>query len=304
MEKNSPHFNDLVSIIIPTYKRSDSLYIAINSVLNQTHTPIEIIVVDDNGKNHHTENIELGLSTLIENKKIKFIKHEINRGACLTRNTGASNARGKYISFLDDDDFYETDKIEKQLDFLKQNPQMSACICAIFRVDAKNNPIASDENFPRGTTLKEAIWNGNFFTSMLMIKKEVFDHLKGFSDIPRFQDKYFIYKFLKNKHKVGILNKQLLTLVEHQNERISFSSSNKVVSALETLHNFEKEHKTLFNKKEWKHIKHRFYYMKAYSQLTGGFIDRFKAIGNILNCIPYYSGKFNILKLMFKALIP
>lgn len=304
MEKNSQHSNELVSVVIPTYKRSDSLHTAIDSVLNQTYTPIEIIVVDDNGKNEYTKKTEESLLPYIEKNQITFIKHEVNKGGCFARNTGALNANGEYLSFLDDDDFYEIDKIEKQLHFLKQNSELSACLCAMFRIDENHKQISSKENFPRGITLKDAIWDGNFFTSMLMIKKEVFDQLEGFSDIPRFQDKYFIFKFLKNNYNVGILDEQLLTLVEHQSERISLTSSEKVVNALEILHNFEKENKNLFSKKEWKHIVHRFYYMKAYNQLSGGFFNRLKAMGNILNSIPYYTGQFNILKLFLRTLIP
>lgn len=304
MENNSQHHKELISVIIPTYKRSDRILIAINSVLEQTYTPIEIIIVDDNGNNEFTETTELKLTPYIESKQIKYIKHATNKGGCLARNTGALHATGKYISFLDDDDFYETTKIEKQYIYLKNNTHLNACLCAMYRVDQNNTLIKSNENFPRGITLKEAVLNGNFFTSMLMIESEVFNKLSGFSNIPRFQDKYFIYKFLKNEYKFGILDEQLLTLVEHSQDRISLSSSSKIINALDTLHLFESNHQHLFSKKEWKYIKHRYYYMKAYNQTSGGISSRMSALLNIIQSITYYTGDFNVLKTFIKIFIP
>lgn len=305
MENNSQHHKELISVVIPTYKRSDRILKAINSVLDQTYSPIEIIIIDDNGCNEFTKTTELKLAPYIESKQIKYIKHTTNQGGCLARNTGALSAIGKYISFLDDDDFYEPTKIEKQYNYLKVNTHLTACLCAMYRVDEKNTSIKSNENFPRGNTLKEAILNGNFFTSMLMIESNAFKNLNGFSNIPRFQDKYFIYKFLKNEYKLGILNEQLLTLVEHSSERISLTGSGKVISAIEILHLFENENQHLFTKKEWKYIKHRYFYMKAYNLLHKKTINnRINAFKNIVKTIPYYAGEIKNLKLLFRIFTP
>jgi len=294
----------IVSVIIPTYKRSLRLPIAIESVLNQTYRPVEIIVVDDNGDNEYRIETKSVLEKYISQNKITYIEHKTNKGGCAARNTGASSAKGEYIAFLDDDDFYEPTKIEEQINFLKNNKNLDACMCSMYRIYENNQQIESRENIARGETLKEAILDGNVFTSMLLIKKEVFFKIGGFSEIPRFQDKYFHYKFLENGYRIGILNKQLLTLVEHSEERISLVASNKVIISLNKLHEFEIKYKTLFDNKEWKFIMNRFYYEKAYDQVKGDFKQKINAIINIFKSLPYFTGQFNYLILFIKVLTP
>lgn len=99
---NSTNRKDLVSVIIPTYNRPQSLLDAIQSVLNQTYDNFEIIVVNDAG-----EDVESKVRSF-KDKRIKYIVHEKNKGLAGARNTGLNYAKGKYVSFLDDDDiFYE-----------------------------------------------------------------------------------------------------------------------------------------------------------------------------------------------------
>ena len=108
--------NSLVSVIIPTYKRSNYILRAINSILNQTYKNIEIIVIDDNEVDDEfskiTQNI---LKKLIDSKQIIYIKHTTNKGISAARNTGIKMASGDYIAFLDDDDEFVPNKTELQL---------------------------------------------------------------------------------------------------------------------------------------------------------------------------------------------
>ena len=186
----------MVSVVIPTYKRSTRLATAINSLLNQTYAFVEIIVVDDNDDETYRKDSYNVLKPYIEEHKIVYISQNKNMGGCKTRNTGAFIAKGEFLTFLDDDDFYEPTKIEKQVRFLENNPHLDACACSMFRVDENGKFIVSDENYPRGKNLKDAILKGNLFTGMLMIKTNVFKELNGFSEIPRFQDKFFHLKLL------------------------------------------------------------------------------------------------------------
>ncbi len=294
----------LVSVIIPTYKRSFRLAIAVDSVLNQTYKNIEIIVVDDNNDDQYKVQTRQELDEYISNKKIRYISHEINRGGCVARNTGGFEAKGNFIAFLDDDDFYEPNKIEEQLNFLNQNKSLDACICSMYRVDEDNISIVSRENDARGSTLKEALLDGNVFTSMIFIKRDLFIKLGGFSEIPRYQDRFFHLKFLLSGHKLGVLNKQLLTLVEHSETRISFTNAKNAVDSLNLLHKIEIENKELFDKKEWNRIKYRFYYEKAYNRATGNSIQKVKALLNMLQSLTY-SPKYNeVIKLLIKISTP
>ena len=104
----------LVSVIIPTYKRSDFLCTTIDSVLAQTYPNIEIIVVDDNGLGTTFQQAtEKRLLPYIRMKQINYICHEVNKNGSAARNTGFRASHCEYINFLDDDDELLLEKIDK-----------------------------------------------------------------------------------------------------------------------------------------------------------------------------------------------
>lgn len=108
-----------VSVIITTYNRADILPRAVNSVLAQTCTDYEIIIVDDSSQDDTREVIQ-GFSDL----RIRPIIHETNRGAAAARNTGIANSRGEYVAFLDDDDECTPNRLADQVSILDSRPDV------------------------------------------------------------------------------------------------------------------------------------------------------------------------------------
>lgn len=112
-----------VSVIMPTYKGNENIIYSIESVLKQTYKNIELIVVDDNGRNSpeqkKTENL---VSKYFSDSRFKYIIHEENKNGSSARNTGIKISSGSYISFLDDDDIFVDDKIEMQINYFKSLP--------------------------------------------------------------------------------------------------------------------------------------------------------------------------------------
>lgn len=109
-----------VSIILPTYNGANRIKNAIESVLVQTYDHWELLVVDD-GSSDDTERIVEELAE--KNNRIRYIKNEKNLGIQKTLNRGMKEARGEYIARIDDDDSWICkDKLEKQVEFLKNNP--------------------------------------------------------------------------------------------------------------------------------------------------------------------------------------
>ena len=107
--------NPLVSVIVPTYKRKDTLRSSLDSLLSQSYSPVEIIVVDDNADiewNNHVQNI------LKEYPSVVYICNSKNLGSAESRNVGIRAAKGDYITFLDDDDIYLPEKIDNQLQYM------------------------------------------------------------------------------------------------------------------------------------------------------------------------------------------
>lgn len=106
----------LVSIIMPSFNTALYIKETIKSVLNQTYTNWELIIVDDCS----TDNTDEILST-INDKRIRYFKNEKNSGAAVSRNKALLEARGQWIAFLDSDDLWMPEKLEKQINFMEQN---------------------------------------------------------------------------------------------------------------------------------------------------------------------------------------
>ncbi len=110
----------LVSVVIPTYNRTKSTIEAIESVLAQTYSHVEVIIVDDGSTDGSREVVERFVSQKVKEHYRIVVLSQPNRGASVARNAGIAEARGKYIGFLDSDDVWEPEKLEWQLRALAQ----------------------------------------------------------------------------------------------------------------------------------------------------------------------------------------
>ena len=114
-----PFKSPRVTVVIPTYNRGDLLPRAVNSVLAQTYSDFELILVDDCSFDNTQDVIHD-----FEDPRIRSIRHEVNRGAAATRNTGIAHARGEYIAYLDDDDECTSNRLADQVALLDSGPDI------------------------------------------------------------------------------------------------------------------------------------------------------------------------------------
>src|SRR5262245_35235747 len=112
-----------VSVIIPTHNRAHFLRGAIFSVLNQTFQDFEIIIVDD-ASNDTTSQVVGSF----DDKRLRYVRHETNKGGSAARNTGILASKSEYIAFLDDDDEWLPEKLAKQMDVLIGSPPEVGCV--------------------------------------------------------------------------------------------------------------------------------------------------------------------------------
>lgn len=122
----------LVSVIITTYRNEAYLPRAVESVLYQTYQNIELIVVDDNQPG--TEERCRTEAVMAQYPQAVYIRHPENRNGAAARNTGINVSRGKYIAFLDNDDFYFSTHIADCVDALAHNPACSAVLCGVIKI--------------------------------------------------------------------------------------------------------------------------------------------------------------------------
>ena len=108
---------ELVSIIMPSYNTGRFIKETIESVLAQSYSAWELIIVDDCS----TDDTDDVVNQYLVDERIRYIKNDTNCGAAVSRNRALREAKGKWIAFLDSDDLWETDKLQKQILFMKNN---------------------------------------------------------------------------------------------------------------------------------------------------------------------------------------
>jgi glycosyltransferase involved in cell wall biosynthesis len=158
-----------ISVIIPCYNRAHLLQRAINSVLEQTYQDFQLIIVDDCSKDN-TESVV----TTFNDPRIRYFRHEHNKGAPATRNTGLSQSSGDYIAFLDSDDAWLPTKLEEQMAaFENEAKECGLVFCRLLKegVESKSPPALNDN----ATWQKILVSNfvGTFSTPL--IRKKCFE---------------------------------------------------------------------------------------------------------------------------------
>ena len=224
----------LVSVIIPTYKRSKSLNRAIESVQNQTYPNIEIIVVDDNGKGtEYQKETEKSLEEYIITGRIKYIPHDINRNGSAARNTGFEHSKGEYINFLDDDDVFLPEKIERQVEVLENSDEKfgaTYCNSLIKRIQniTKRKINICTKSLLNGNICREYLMNEcPFNSSTILFRRSAIEVLKGFDDtFVRHQDYELLTRFFVH-YEIISTGKEPLVVYDTTNDRGNVPSPEK-----------------------------------------------------------------------------
>ncbi|WP_298472006.1 glycosyltransferase [uncultured Psychrobacillus sp.] len=225
--------SQLISAIITTYKR-DKKYLkrAILSVLNQTYTNFELIIVDDNGQNEFQYIVEETIKEINPNVHIKVIKHEQNMGAQVARNNGIRSANGKFIAFLDDDDEWIENKLDLQLKKFNTNNKLGLVYCwyNICKNNEKTKKIRKpSKNLRKGI---RDLLRTNFIgsTSFPLIKKECFDKVGLFDETLKAKQDYDMWLRICKEYQIDFVEVPLCNYYIHSDERITSNVQNKLES--------------------------------------------------------------------------
>jgi len=209
----------IISVIIPVYNKEATIKRVINSVLNQSFTDFELIIVNDGSIDNSEENI---LEYQEKDSRIIYIKQE-NKGVAFARNVGIEYAKSKYISFLDADDEIDNLFLQKMLDTILD---ANVCYCGHYDV-LEGKSKKSKFSFVEGDVLEDYLFNRcTPNTNSWLIKKEYIDQFKiRFSiDIDWGEDMEFFSKILLYDINVKCV-KQFLTYY-HKGQPNSLSTNN------------------------------------------------------------------------------
>jgi glycosyltransferase involved in cell wall biosynthesis len=172
--------NRLVSIVIPTYNRAELVARAVHSVLSQTYPNLEVIIVDDSS----TDDTQNRIKTLQDlDHRVRYIRHDRNRGAQAARNTGIQAAKGRYVAFLDSDNEWLPRKLERQIIlFSPKNNSPGTVYCGYWKVSVDGDVL--NEYMPRyrGLVYKQALGEWLTDTSTLVVRKDILEKIHGFDE--------------------------------------------------------------------------------------------------------------------------
>lgn len=289
---------ELITVIIPTYNRIDTLERAINSVKNQTYKNIEIIVVDDNAKK---EDIRNKVREIIKKyKDVKLIENKKNLGGGLTRNVGIEHASGKYIAFLDDDDEFYPDKIEKQYKLCKEKENQNVGLIYCYADYVSSNSKITRKVDYEGNPLKEHLILCIAATSWWFCPKDVLKKVGGFDDVSSHQDAMLLFKILKAGYNIFRVPEVLLNYYVPDGKGITKVNEEWLLVDKKYM-NMYFEIKEIFSFKEQKEIEYSFYKrMVSYNYRLKMKKELRKNVKNMINLFPF---KYESFKAIIKAIL-
>lgn len=213
--------NDLISIVVPVYNAEQFLKDTIKSVEEQTYSNWELIFVNDCSEDNSVQIIK---NEMKQNSKIKLIQLKNNSGAAIARNTGITEAKGRYIAFIDADDTWNKEKLEKQIKFMKKNN----CAFSFTSYEFANEDGVGNGTIvkvPNKINYKQALKNTTIWTSTVMFDVEKLGkELIQMPNVKRGQDTATWWKVLKQiEYAYGI--NEVLSYYRRTNDTLS---SNKL----------------------------------------------------------------------------
>lgn len=209
----------LCSVILPVYNSAEYLDITIQSILNQTYRNLEVIILDDCSSD---DSFYIAKKYAFLDNRIKVIKLKFNQGCAEARNLGLKEAMGDYIAFIDSDDVWQPNKLEKQIKIL-QRGDVGLSYTAYNIVNDEGNMMKSI-NVKCNINLDGLLKENTVVFSSVVCKVEVIEKLK-FEKRWYHEDYIFLLTLLNNNIKFMGINEKLVNYRVHNNSR-SFNKWN------------------------------------------------------------------------------
>ena len=234
---------DLLSVIIPTYNRSQETIEAVNSVISQNGAneifDLEIIIVDDCSEMPHFSKIY----EAFHSSEVRIIKSERNSGGpAHPRNLGINAAKGKWIAFLDSDDKWDELKIVTQLKTMKQNGTKASGCTAITSTTSLFSPVFSRVFIKHSKLTRKHLYLGNFLTtSSLIIAAEIIELIGKFpvDENNNFYEDYAYWLRVVSHTDVSMVANNLVFYATNGSAARSSNVNNHFVALRNTFSNFD-----------------------------------------------------------------
>ena len=204
-----------ISAVIPAYNAEKYIARSIDSVLNQTCPVDEIIVVDDGSTDNTADMVKH------YGDKIRYI-YQDNQGISGARNTGIKNTQGDYVAFLDSDDYWCPDKLERQMSLAEEHPEYgllaSRCdkIQCAENIKKPNRPLSYQSRRGKSGWVLNDLFQANFIrTSSVIIRRDCFDKVGLFDEKQKQAQDYDLWLRMAAEYQVGFINEFLTVYVDN-----------------------------------------------------------------------------------------
>lgn len=293
IEEVEPNYDAiLVSVVVPTYKQTKLLYKAVQSITDQSHSNLEIIVIDDNvDKSYSEKNAEYFKS--LNDGRIVYAKNAENLGAAQSRNKAIFMSHGEYITFLDDDDYIAFNKIDKQLrDMVEKNLDASVCNLILKNDDGKIVDKRQRKYFNGGESLLSMHLKYHITgTDTMMFRADFLKRIGGF-DKQDFGDEFLLMlKTIENTDKIGHLDFDGAYATIHRVSGISSYANKKKIE--EDMLKVKSRYFPKLKKKDVRFIKMRHYAVLAVACKKGK--KPFGCMGNLIKA--FFTSPSGFIKL-------
>lgn len=203
-----------VSVIITTYNSMAYLPQTVESVLRQTFTDFEVLLVDDGSSDSTLE----WASGLVD-PRVKLISQQ-NQGVCVARNTGIAHARGEYVSFLDSDDLWEPTKLEKQVRCLEDNPALGLVHTWLALIDEEGNltgrVLASNAE---DDVWKQIVQKNSVACSSVLVRRCCFETVGDFDTDLRVAEDWDMWIRIAERYQFGLIKEPLVRYRQRVNSK-------------------------------------------------------------------------------------
>jgi glycosyltransferase involved in cell wall biosynthesis len=206
-----------ISVVIPTYNRASKVIRAVASVLYQTFTDYEVIVVDDGSRDGTWDR----LAPLA--RHIRYLRHHSNLGVSAARNTGIKASRSPFIAFLDSDDYWLPEKLSVQMDFFRGHPKAVACQTeeVWIRKGIRVNPRRKHLK-PSGDIFESSLKLCLVSPSSVMLRRSLFSDVGLFDeDLPACED-YDLWLRVSCRYPISLIPRHLVVKEGGHDDQLSF----------------------------------------------------------------------------------
>lgn len=224
MEKN------LVSVLMVNYNHADTIEKSIRSVLEQTYSKLQLIIVDDGSTDNSVEIIKS-----IKDPRIELYEEKENRQICAVTNFGMKRVRGEYFARIDSDDLWEQNKLELQLKYLKEHPEQKICFTRAAIIDEKDQIIDSElEKLYAVNYESQEEWLETFFfignclpmTSVLMTTKIMLE-IGNFNIAYRQLHDFDYWIRIAKRYPMAVIPEKLVRIRRYESETNNSNISEK-----------------------------------------------------------------------------